>query len=117
MMKNTTKRGTAIGWSMSTINKSDLKKSKGVGFLPDSMEYALPSDEVVPRPTKGFSVMFLALLYHGLSLPTHEFLHGIPFVCGVQLHQLTPNSILHIACFIMLCEAFLGIGPQWGLWR
>jgi hypothetical protein len=35
----------------------------------------------------------------------------------VQLHQLTPNSILHIACFIMLCRAFLGIDPRWGLWK
>jgi hypothetical protein len=30
----------------------------------------------------------------------------------VQLHQLTPNSILYIACFITLCEFFLGIGPH-----
>jgi hypothetical protein len=39
------------------------------------------------------------------------------FVYGVQLHQLTPNSILHISCFITLCEAFLGINPHWGLWK
>jgi hypothetical protein len=24
---------------------------------------------------------------------------------------------LHIACFITLCEAFLGINPHWGLWK
>jgi hypothetical protein len=35
----------------------------------------------------------------------------------VELHQLTPNSIFHIACFITLCEAFLGISPHWGLWK
>jgi hypothetical protein len=35
----------------------------------------------------------------------------------VQLHQLTPNSILHIACFITLCESFLGIDPHFLLWR
>jgi hypothetical protein len=35
----------------------------------------------------------------------------------MQLHQVTPNSILHIACFITLCEAFLGIDPHWGLWK
>jgi hypothetical protein len=28
-----------------------------------------------------------------------------------------PNSILHIACFITLCEAFLGVEPHWGLWK
>jgi hypothetical protein len=35
----------------------------------------------------------------------------------VQLHQLTPNSILHIACFVTLCESFLGIKPHWILWK
>jgi hypothetical protein len=61
--------------------------------------------------------MFLAFLFHGLSLPAHEFLRGLLFVYGVQLHQLTPNSILHIACFVTLCESFLGIEPHFLLWR
>jgi hypothetical protein len=34
-----------------------------------------------------------------------------------KLHQLTPNSILHIACFITLCESFLGIKPHFLLWK
>jgi hypothetical protein len=109
MTKNSVKRGTAVGGSVSTISKGDLKKANFAGFIPDSMEYALPDDEVVPRPAKGFRVMFLALLYRDLSLPSHEFLHGLLFVYDVHPHQLTPNSILHIACFIMLCEAFIGI--------
>jgi hypothetical protein len=35
----------------------------------------------------------------------------------MQLHQLTPNLILHIACFITLCESFLGIEPHFLLWK
>jgi hypothetical protein len=61
--------------------------------------------------------MFFAFLLRGLSLPAHEFLCGLLFVYGVQLHQLTPNSILHIACFITLCESFLGIEPHFLLWK
>jgi hypothetical protein len=61
--------------------------------------------------------MFLSFLFRGLSLPAHEFLRGLLFVYGVQLHQLTPNSILHIACFVTLCESFLGIEPHFLLWR
>jgi hypothetical protein len=61
--------------------------------------------------------MFLTFLLRGLSFPAHEFLRGLLFVYGVQLHQLTPNSILHIACFITLCESFLGIEPHWILWK
>jgi hypothetical protein len=38
-------------------------------------------------------------------------------VYGVQLHQLTPHSILHIACFITLCVSFLGIEPHFLLWK
>jgi hypothetical protein len=38
-------------------------------------------------------------------------------VYGVQLHQLTHNLILQIACFITLCESFLGIDPHWILWK
>jgi hypothetical protein len=61
--------------------------------------------------------MFLAFLLCGLSLLAHDFLRGLLFVYGMQLHQLTPNSILHIACFITLYESFLGIDPHWFLWK
>jgi hypothetical protein len=61
--------------------------------------------------------MFLAFLLYGLSFPAHEFLRGLLFVYGIELHQLTPNSILHIACFVTLCESFPGIEPHWVLWK
>jgi hypothetical protein len=61
--------------------------------------------------------MFLTFLLRGLSLPAHEFIRGLLFVYGVQLHQLMPNSILHISCLITLCESFLGIKPHWILWK
>jgi hypothetical protein len=38
-------------------------------------------------------------------------------VYAVQLHELTPNSLLHVAYFITLCEAFLGVDPHSGLWK
>jgi hypothetical protein len=76
-----------------------------------------PDDEVVPTLPMGYRVMLIAFLLRGLSLPAHEFLRGLLFVYGVQLHQLTPNSLLHIARFITLCEAFLGIDPHWVLWK
>jgi hypothetical protein len=38
-------------------------------------------------------------------------------VYGVQIHQLTPNLILYIACFITLCESFLWIEPHFLLWK
>jgi hypothetical protein len=82
----------------------DLKKAKKEGFLPASAEIIFPSTEAIPLPPAGFRVMFLAFLLHGLSLPTQEFLCGLLVVYGVQLHQLTPNSLLHI-------------DPHWVLWK
>jgi hypothetical protein len=73
--------------------------------------------EIIPRPPPGFRVIFIAFMLRGLSLPPHPFLRGLQFAYGIQLHDLNPNAILHIACFIMLCECFLGIEPHWALWR
>jgi hypothetical protein len=81
------------------------------------VEVAFPGDEVILGSSEGFRVMFLSYLERGLSLPTHEFLRGLLLFYGVQLHQLTPNSILHIAYFFTLCEAFLGVDPHSGLWK
>jgi hypothetical protein len=106
-----------VGRTASTLTDGDLAKARKEGFLAESAEVVFPSTEVIPTPQPRFRVMFLAFLLHGLSLPAHKFLCGLLFIYSVQLHQLTPNSILHIACFITLCEAFLGINPHWGLWK
>jgi hypothetical protein len=85
--------------------------------LAESTEIVFPSTEVIPAPQPGFRVMFLAFLHCGFSLHAHKFLRGLLFVYGVQLHQLTPNCLLHITCFTTLCEAFLSIDPHWVLWK
>jgi hypothetical protein len=80
-------------------------------------EVIILGDEVVPGPDDGYRVLFISFLYHGIFLPAHKFIHGLLFIYGVQLHQLTPNLILHIACFITLCKAFLDVDPHWRLWK
>jgi hypothetical protein len=101
----------------SEFGQTDLTKAQKDGIIAKGDQVIFPSTECIPRPPSGYRVMFLAFLFRGLSLPAHEFLRGLLFVYGVQLHQLTPNSILHIACFITLCESFLGVDPQWTLWK
>jgi hypothetical protein len=104
-------------WVPSIFTQKDLDKAQADDLISDDDQVIFPSTEWIPKPKSGFRVMFFAFLLHGLSLPAHEFLRGLLFVYGVQLHQLTPNSILHIACFITLCESFLGIEPHFLLWR
>jgi hypothetical protein len=94
-----------------------LDKTKANGLISNKDSIIFPITERIPKPPSGYRVMFLAFLLRGLSLSAHEFLRGLLYVYGVQLHQLTPNSILHIACFVTLCESFLGVEPHFLLWR
>jgi hypothetical protein len=111
MAKKGTKKQT-LGWIPSSFDDTDLKKVKKEGFLSELTEIVFARGEAIPALLAGYRVMFPAFCFHCLSLPAHEFLRGLLFVYGMQLHQLTPNSLLHIACFITLCEAFLGIEPH-----
>ena len=105
-------------WTASTMTKRDEKKARSLGLISDKEEdIRLPGSDSHPNPPAGFTVMFAAFLFRGLSLPAHEFLRCLLLSYGIQLWQLTPNSILHLAIFITTCEAFLGIDPHWGLWK
>jgi hypothetical protein len=108
---------SSTSWVPSEFSQPDLTKAQKDGLIAEGDQVVFPSTEHIPKPPSGYRVMFLAFLLCGLSFPAHEFLRGLLFVYGVQLHQLTPNSILHIACFVTLCESFLGIKPHWILWK
>ena len=56
-------------------------------------------------------------LVRGLGFPIHPFLRGLLEFYGLQLHNLTPASILHISGFVALCELFLGIEAHFTLWK
>jgi hypothetical protein len=112
-----TKNSSSTKFVRSVISENDVEKARADGLLSAQDSIKFPSMERIPKPLSGYRVMFLAFLLRGLSLPAHEFLRGLLFVYGVQLHQLTPNSLLHIACFVTLCESFLGIEPHFLLWR
>jgi hypothetical protein len=97
--KKTTNSSTS--WVPSEFLQFDLTKAQKEGLIAEGDQVIFPSTERIPKPPSGYRVMFLAFLLRGLSLPSHEFLRGLLFVYGVQLHQFTPNSILHIACFVI----------------
>jgi hypothetical protein len=100
-------------WVSTKMGSKQMSATEKIGLLKnDSAESLAAGPEFIPRPPPGFRVIFLAFLLRGLSLPPHPFLHGLLFAYGVQLDDLNPNTILHIACFIMLCECFLGIEPH-----
>jgi hypothetical protein len=110
---------SSIGrWVQTKVGDKELSQTEKMGLLNNTTAESLAAGpEIVPQPPPGFRVIFIACLLRGLSLPPHPFLRGLLFAYGIQLHDLNPNTILHIACFITLCECFLGIEPHWALWR
>jgi hypothetical protein len=105
-------------WARSTMTKRKENKLLRLGLLSGSeKDIRFPGAESCLKPPAGFIVMFAAFLHRGLSLPAHGFLRCLLFTYGIQLWQLTPNSILHLAIFITICESFHGIDPHWVLWK
>ena len=85
---------------------AQLTKLQAQGYLP-------PSDLVLIRAgLTTFSGEALAEKF-----PIHPSLGGLLEYYGLQLHNLTPGSILHIAGFVALCELFLGCEAHFDLWR
>ncbi|KAK1643722.1 hypothetical protein QYE76_061527 [Lolium multiflorum] len=90
---------------------------KNLGLMKKKDALRFPSKESYPSPPIEYRVSFIDHLICGLSTPIHDLLRGLLFVYGLQLHQLTPNSILHVSIFITLGECFLGVHPNWALWN
>ena len=106
-------------WQRSSVTERQLEALRRDGVLPplEKMATRVPGDEVAPHPRDGERVCFVDFVNRGFAFPVHEFVRGLMYAYGVQLHDFTPNSILHISCFITLCECFLGIHLLWGLWQ
>jgi hypothetical protein len=76
----------STSWVPSEFKQSDLTEAQRDGFLVRGDQVIFPSTERIPKPPSGYRMMFLAFLLRGLSLPAHEFLCGLLFVYGMQLH-------------------------------
>ena len=114
-------------WASCSISRLRLNRLAVQGYLPASdLASTRPgltsSDgqalaENHPTPHGEERVCFVPFLLRGLGFPIHPFLRGLLEFYGIQLHHLTPNSILHISGFVALCEMFLGCEAHFGLWQ
>ena len=106
-------------WTESAVTERQLELLRNEGQVPSGKTGMArrPGSEVITRPRPGERVSFVDFVTRGLSFPVHDFFRGLLYAYGVQIHHFTPNGILHIACFITLCECFLGVHPHWGLWK
>jgi hypothetical protein len=61
--------------------------------------------------------VFLCFLVAGMVPPMSLFLHAALSTYGVLLAHLHPNTLLTLAIFQYLCEAFVGVRPSVALFR
>jgi hypothetical protein len=81
---------------------------EGLLQVENAGKWRVPDDEPEPVVEAGEFVVFTLFLKRGLSFPTSEFLWGLLSFYRIQIHDLGPNSILQITCFVALCECFFG---------
>jgi hypothetical protein len=71
--------------------------------------------EDTPTPNTNEIVVLSSFFQCGFGLPTCEFLRSLLHHYEIELVYLNPNSILQIAIFVHLCEAFLGVPSNFSL--
>jgi hypothetical protein len=72
--------------------------------------------EDLPTPNTNEIVVFPSF-QHRFGLPARDFFHGLLDHWKIELVHLNPNSILQIVVFVHLCEACLGIPPNFPLFK
>jgi hypothetical protein len=108
-------------WPFSTVTANDLEALVADGLLrplsgdtqPECMP---PPSGATPSPPPGYVVSFISFHERGFGVSARHFMRAILHVYGVELHNLSPNSISQAAIFATVCEGYLGIAPHWDLW-
>jgi hypothetical protein len=73
--------------------------------------------EDIPTPNTNEIVVFSSFFQWGFGLSACDFMCGLLQHYQIELVHLNPNSILQIAVFVLLREAFLGIPPNFSLFK
>jgi hypothetical protein len=110
-----------LGWSMSVVMQEHLQNLVSLGYIT-ATELAtcrVPKDPTSPVSTWGGGyVMVCAMFYEGgFVVPSQRFLRSLLQFYSLEMHHLTPSGILHMAAFVTLCEAYMGITPHVILWN
>lgn len=104
-------------WVESVSSKEEINRLVFDDIIVDreSARWRPATDESFPTPMTHELVVFVDYFLRGFGVPIHPFLHDLIHYYGINLCHLHPNSILQVAIFIHLCEAFLGIHPHFNL--
>ena len=106
-------------WVQSISDERALNNLVVLRILPDraAAGWHPAVGENFLTPHSDELVVFEDYFIGGFSVLIHPFLHRLIDHYGISLCNLGPNSILHVAIFINLCEAYLGILPHFDVFR
>ena len=109
----------ADGWKKSKLSESEISSLVARHMLQPRaiIQWQLAEGHSRPFEKVAEIVLFKSYVERGLAIPICDFLRGLLFYWEIQLHHLTPNSIIHISIFVHMCEAFLGIHPHFDLFK
>jgi hypothetical protein len=107
----------STGWRKSKMSELFVQELENMGLLQAKGVIQWRAGEGEDYPMEGTleTIMFRDFVDRGLALPVLEFFYRLLQFWGIQLHHLTPQSILHLSIFSHFCEAFLGILPHFHL--
>ena len=109
-------------WPPSIVTRTTLDARVKARILRPIMdarqpEWIVPSmNDREPNPPPGYVVCFLSFLDRGFRTPASRLMRAILHYYEVELHNLSPNSVMQAAVFATVCEGFLGVPPHWNLW-
>ena len=101
------------GWKKSKLSEAAISSLVSRRLLQSRTLIQWQPAEGHGRPFEKTSeiVCFKAFVERGLAIPACNILRGLLFFWGIQLHHLTPDSILHIAILFSYVTRFLGFIP------
>lgn len=107
-------------WQHSVVMKKDLDRLVDAGLLRpliEGNEWLVPEQESSPEWKVGYIVSFVHFYERGVGVPPHDFFCAVLFHYGCELDHLNPNGIQQVSTFLVLCEDFLGVSPNFTLWK
>jgi hypothetical protein len=81
------------------------------------LQWRSAAGEDIPTPNMNGIVVLTSFFQRGFGLLVCDFLRSLLDHYKIELVHLNPNSIIKITVFVHLCEAYLGIPPNFSLFK
>jgi hypothetical protein len=101
------------GLSPSTVTVDDLEALVADGLLrplsgDPQPEWIAPLSGAAPSPPPGYVLSFVSFHERGFGVPASRFMRAILHFYGVELHNLSPNSIVQAVSSRRFAKGFWG---------